>query len=86
MTRGKGDRNLKNIDQNKFIVPEDITLGQFMAIIRKKIELGPELALFLFVNKGVLPPQSVTMASLYNQYKNDDGLLEIEYCGENTFG
>lgn len=86
VTRGKGDRNLKNIDQNKFIVPEDITLGQFMAIIRKKIELGPELALFLFVNKGVLPPQSVTMASLYNQYKNDDGLLEIEYCGENTFG
>lgn len=86
VTRGKGDRNLKNIDQNKFIVPEDITLGQFMAIIRKKIELGPELALFLFVNKGVLPAQSVTMSSLYNQYKNDDGLLEIEYCGENTFG
>ena len=86
VTRGKGDRNLKNIDQNKFIVPEDITLGQFMAIIRKKIELGPELALFLFVNKGVLPAQSVSMASLYNQYKNDDGLLEIEYCGENTFG
>ena len=44
------------------------------------------MALFLFVNKGVLPAQSVTMSSLYNQYKNDDGLLEIEYCGENTFG
>ena len=86
VTRGKGDKNLKNIEQNKFIVPEDITLSQFMTIIRKKIDLGPELALFLFVNKGVLPAQSVTMASLYNSYKNDDGLLEIEYCGENTFG
>lgn len=86
VTRGKGDKNLKNIDQNKFIVPEDITVSQFMAIIRKKIELGPEMALFLFVNKGTLPVQSATMASLYNTYKNDDGLLEIEYCGENTFG
>ena len=86
VTRGKGDRNLKNIDQNKFIVPEDITVSQFMAIIRKKIELGPEMALFLFVNKGTLPIQSSTMATLYNTYKNNDGLLEIEYCGEDTFG
>ena len=86
VTRGKGDRNLKDIPQNKFIVPDDVTIGQFMNIVRKRIELGPEMALFLFVNKGVLPAQSTTMANLYNQYKNDDGLLEIQYCGENTFG
>lgn len=86
VTRGKGDRNLKNIDQNKFIVPEDITVSQFMSIIRNKIDLGPEMALFLFVNKGTLPAQSTSMANLYNTYKNGDGLLEIEYCGENTFG
>ena len=86
VTRGKGDKNLKDIEQNKFIVPEDITIAQFMTIIRNKIELGPEMALFLFVNKGTLPAQSATMANLYNSYKNDDGLLEVEYCGENTFG
>jgi GABA(A) receptor-associated protein len=86
VTRGKGDKHLKNIDQNKFIVPEDITVAQFMTIIRKKVELTPEMALFLFVNKGTLPVQSSTMAALYNKYKNNDGLLEIEYCGENTFG
>lgn len=86
VTRGKGDKHLKNIDQNKFIVPEDITVAQFMTIIRKKIDLSPEMALFLFVNKGTLPAQSATMANLYHTYKNDDGLLEIDYCGENTFG
>ena len=86
VTRGKGDKNLKDINQNKFIVPEDVTIGQFMSIVRKRIELGPEMALFLFVNKGTLPAQSSTMASLYNQYKNEDGMLEIQYCGENTFG
>ena len=48
VTRGKGDKHLKNIDQNKFIVPEDITVAQFMTIIRKKIDLSPEMALFLF--------------------------------------
>ena len=31
-----------------------------MNIVRKRIELGPEMALFLFVNKGVLPTQKKT--------------------------
>ena len=83
--RGKSDRNLKNIDQNKFIVPEDITIGQFMTILRKRIKLESEVALFLFLNNGTLPAQSTTMASLYESFKNEDGLLEIDYCGENTF-
>ena len=32
------------------------------------------------------PHKKKPLANLYNQYKNDDGLLEIQYCGENTFG
>jgi GABA(A) receptor-associated protein len=86
VTRGIHDRNLKDISNNKFIVPDGITVSQFMAIIRKKIELTPEMALFIFVNKDILPLQSSTMGQLYHKYKNDDGLLEIKYCGENTFG
>ena len=85
VTRSKQDKNLKEINQNKFIVPEDITIGQFMSILRKRIELTPEMAMFVFIN-GILPAQSSTMATLYEAHKNQDGLLEIEYCGENSFG
>jgi len=86
VTKSKSDKSLNNISSNKFIVPESITVGQFMFIIRKKIDLTPELALFIFINKDILPTQSSTMGSLYNQYKNEEGLLEIQYCGENVFG
>tara|TARA_B110000483_G_C17955802_1_gene450096 strand:+ start:102 stop:470 length:369 start_codon:yes stop_codon:yes gene_type:complete len=86
VTRGPNDRQLNLITNNKFIVPDGITVGQFMTIIRKKIDLTPEMALFIFVKSNILPVQSSTMGTLYNQYKNDDGLLEIQYCGENTFG
>ena len=86
VSRGANDRNLKDIQTNKFIVPEGITVSQFMSIIRKKIELTPEMALFIFVKNDVLPIQSSTMGMLYHKYKNDDGLLEIKYWGENTFG
>ena len=30
---------IKDIDKNKFLVPNDMTLGQFMYVIRKRIKL-----------------------------------------------
>tara|TARA_B100000795_G_scaffold267830_2_gene253484 strand:+ start:65 stop:418 length:354 start_codon:yes stop_codon:yes gene_type:complete len=84
--RGRSDKCLKDIEQNKFIIPEDITIAQFMNILRKRIKLEPTIALYLFINGSVLPAQTATMSSLYETYKNEELLLEIDYCGENTFG
>ena len=42
----------------------DLTVGQFYFLIRKRISLRPEDALFFFVN-NVIPPTSATMGSLY---------------------
>ena len=39
------DCNLPTIDKQKFLVPKDMTVGQFMYIIRKRIRLKPEKAL-----------------------------------------
>jgi hypothetical protein len=36
-------------------VPSDLTVGQFVYVIRKRIKLSPEKAIFIFV-KNVLPP------------------------------
>ena len=62
-----------------------MSLGQFMNIVRKRIELGPKWRYFYLLIR-VYYRHNQPMANLYNQYKNDDGLLEIQYCGENTFG
>jgi GABA(A) receptor-associated protein len=39
-------------------------VGQFYFLIRKRIHLRPEDALFFFVN-NVIPPTSTTMGALY---------------------
>jgi GABA(A) receptor-associated protein len=39
----------------RFLVPADLTVGQFVYVIRKRIKLSPEKAIFIFV-KNVLPP------------------------------
>lgn len=78
--------NVPDIDKHKYLVPLDMTLGQFVYVIRKRIHLNETQAIFVFVNNTILPSTSSTMGQLYNEYKNDDNLLYIKYSGENTFG
>ena len=59
-----------DLDKKKYLVPSDLTVGQFYFLIRKRISLRPEDALFFFVN-NVIPPTSATMGSLY-QVNNYD--------------
>ena len=84
--KSKHDKILPNINSNKFIVPEDITVSDFMQVVRKRIEVGQESSMFLFVNEKVLPCTSDSIGKLYSEYKNKEDVLEIYYCGENTFG
>lgn len=57
-----------DLDKKKYLVPSDLTVGQFYFLIRKRISLRPEDALFFFVNH-VVPPTSATMGSLYQVRK-----------------
>ncbi|KAI8791269.1 gamma-aminobutyric acid receptor-associated protein-like 2 [Biomphalaria glabrata] len=76
---------IATIDKRKFLVPSDISVAQFMWIIRKRIQLPSEKAIFLFVGK-VLPQSSASMGQIYEDHKDEDGFLYIAYSGENTFG
>ncbi|KAG8505201.1 Gamma-aminobutyric acid receptor-associated protein-like 1, partial [Galemys pyrenaicus] len=53
-----------DLDKRKYLVPSDLTVGQFYFLIRKRIHLRPEDALFFFVN-NTIPPTSATMGQLY---------------------
>lgn len=66
-------------------MPSDLTVGQFVYVIRRRIHLPSEKAIFIFVN-DILPPTAALMSSIYTQYKDEDGFLYVLYSGENTFG
>jgi len=78
--------DIQKIDKNKFLVPEELTVGQFLFIIRKRLKIDSEMALFLLVNDLIVPPTSDTIVKIYNEHKDEDDFLYITYCGENTFG
>ena len=81
----RAEKALIDLDKKKYLVPADLTVGQFVYVIRKRIKLSPEKAIFIFVN-NVLPPTAALMSSIYDEHKDDDGFLYIAYSGENTFG
>ncbi|OQR68229.1 gamma-aminobutyric acid receptor-associated protein 2-like [Tropilaelaps mercedesae] len=83
--RAASSHQVPAIDKQKFLVPDDISVAQFMWIIRRRIALSPERALFVFVGR-VMPQTSTNMGELYAQYKDPDGFLYLTYSGENTFG
>ncbi|MQM11981.1 hypothetical protein Taro_044895 [Colocasia esculenta] len=39
----------------RYLVPADLIVGQFVYVVRKRIKLSPEKAIFIFV-KNILPP------------------------------
>ncbi|KAL7008725.1 ubiquitin-like protein atg8 [Cystobasidiomycetes sp. EMM_F5] len=82
----KNERSdIATIDKKKYLVPSDLTVGQFVYVIRKRIKLEPEKAIYIFVEE-ILPPTASLMAAIYEEYRDEDGFLYITYSGENTFG
>merc|ERR1712071_72098 len=74
-----------DLDKKKYLVPSDLTVGQFYFLIRKRISLRPQDALFFFVN-NVIPPTSATMGSLYQEHHEEDFFLYIAYSDESVYG
>ncbi|XP_011364042.1 gamma-aminobutyric acid receptor-associated protein-like 1 isoform X1 [Pteropus medius] len=85
-----------DLDKRKYLVPSDLTavedtiglcsdVGQFYFLIRKRIHLRPEDALFFFVN-NTIPPTSATMGQLYEDNHEEDYFLYVAYSDESVYG
>jgi GABA(A) receptor-associated protein len=83
--KSNSQSNLPEIDKIKYLVPIDFNVGQFIYIIRNRMKLRSEEALFLIIGNNIFS-SSTMLGPLYDCYKDKDGFLYIQYCKENTFG
>ncbi|XP_069739187.1 LOW QUALITY PROTEIN: gamma-aminobutyric acid receptor-associated protein-like, partial [Phaenicophaeus curvirostris] len=74
-----------DLGQEKIPGALGLTVGQFYFLIRKRIHLRAEDALFFFVN-NVIPPTSATMGQLYQEHHEEDFFLYIAYSDESVYG
>ena len=69
----------------KYLVPNELCMGQFVKILRDKMKINESTALFFFINNRLFPMTS-PLCNLYDEYGDEDGFLYIEFCEENKFG
>ena len=48
------EKNIPQIDKRKYLVPCDLSVGQMLYVIRKRLHLDSTKALFLFTNNNTL--------------------------------
>ena len=79
------NNEVPEIDRSKYLCPRDLSMANFMLVIRKRLQLSPEKGLYLFVANKIVPCTQL-LGTVYEQKKDEDGFLYINYAGESTFG
>lgn len=83
----EADSKVPDLDKFKFLLYSDMTVGNLVSIIRKRISLEPSHAIFIYVHDtNFVPPTASPINTIYDEFKEDDGFLYINYTGENAFG
>ncbi|KAI4889028.1 hypothetical protein NFI96_026592 [Prochilodus magdalenae] len=80
------------LDKKKYLVPSDLTgeselftVGQLCFLIRQRVSMRPEEALFFFVRNS-LPPSSSPLSVVYEEHHEEDLFLYMTYSNESVYG
>lgn len=70
----------------KYLIDKNVSVAEFLSVLRKYIKLSQSESIFLFTENNTIPASSQLMTQIYDQHKNEDKFLYLEYTFENTFG
>ncbi|XP_062502948.1 microtubule-associated proteins 1A/1B light chain 3C-like [Corticium candelabrum] len=80
------EKDLPLLDKTKFLVPQELTMSQFVTIIRNRLSLSSSQAVYFMVNNKTLASMSSTMQEIYSGEKDEDGFLYMVYASQEMFG
>ncbi|KAH1167408.1 hypothetical protein KIL84_002891 [Mauremys mutica] len=81
------EKVLPALDRTKFLVPQELTMGQFVTIIRNRMALSSTQSFYLLVDGSrSLVSMSLTMAEVYTLNQDEDGFLYMTYASQEMFG
>ena len=86
MERFKKENRLPDLDKAKFLVPTEISLGQFLSILRSRLHLPPSQSLYVLINGRSLGEYNMPMGAIYEMNRDTDGFLYFNYAAQEAFG
>jgi len=87
LEKSAGDKYLPNIDKTKLLVADTMTVSSVIQLIKTNLKINETTSIYIMVqNKNIMVSGTQSIISIYQEYKNADGFLYLEYCTENVFG
>lgn len=74
------------MDREKFLVPKDLTFGQLLFVLRRRLHIEAGQSLFLYSKQRVLGGQTPVIDVYHRDHDPEDGFLYVQYTMESTFG
>ncbi|XP_044125541.1 microtubule-associated proteins 1A/1B light chain 3C-like [Bufo gargarizans] len=84
--RSHREKLLPPLQKIKFLVPPEVTMGQFVSMIRCRLSLPPSHSLCIIVNGRQMASLSMTMLEVYAEHRDQDGFLYVTYRSHEVFG
>jgi len=76
------EKTLPQLDKTKFLVPSELTMSQFVTIIRNRMSLNASQAFYLLIDDKGIASMSMTLAELYEKKRSNDGFLYMSYASQ----
>jgi GABA(A) receptor-associated protein len=69
------------INRSKYLVPDDLTLGEFIIVLRKRINIKACEAIYMFIN-GKIYPSNMQLKTICGE----SNFIRVSVAKESTFG
>jgi hypothetical protein len=78
-----------DLENYKYLLPKHMNLATFLSIIRTKLNITKNQAIFTFVKSYdgyIMCPMNESIEQIYNSHRSNDNFLYLKFGIENTFG
>ena len=82
----QSEKLFKILDRQKYLVPRELSVAQFMYVIRRRCKVNETKAIFMFFNNTLELPGNL-MGPIYDKHHDtEDNFLYAIVGAESTFG
>ena len=78
--------HIEKIEKYKYLISPEMRVNQFEYIIRNKLNLSKEKAIYFMVNGKIAIVGTQLFFEIYAKFKDPDGFLYLTYASEDIWG